>query len=334
MMFGGSKLDVLIVGAGLAGLMAAQTLQAAGKTAVVVEKSANVGGRLATRPLGPGIADYGAQFFTVRQPKFQKWVTAWQAEGLVFEWSRGWGAGLQADSADDGFPRYGVTGGMTAVAQHLAKTVNVHTQTELLKIQQVGNGWEGVAKDGRSYHSRALLLTPPVPQSLALLDAGSVPLTSSDRAALDKICYAPSLTGLFWIEGGVSLPPPGAVQQPEQIISWIADNQQKGISPDATILTTFANPTVSQLWYEAPKGELVGLFVEEIRPFLTKNSIIKAQHIHRWRYALPTVIHPQRSLLASKLPPLAFAGDAFNGPRVEGAVLSGITAVEKLIHST
>ncbi|MCP4419510.1 MAG: hypothetical protein GY805_23095, partial [Chloroflexi bacterium] len=217
-----------------------------------------------------------------------------------------------------------------AVTQHLSQNITIHTQTELVKIKQDGDGWEVVARNGRSYHSRALILTPPVPQSLALLDAGGVSFTNKDRIALEKIEYAPSLTGLFWIEGGVTLPPPGAVQQAEQTISWIADNQQKGISPDATILTAHANPTMSQLWYETPIEELVRMFVGGIRPFLSKRSTIKAHYIHRWRYALPTVIHPQRILLASNLPPLTFAGDAFNGPRVEGAVLSGLAAANKL----
>jgi hypothetical protein len=72
--------------------------------------------------------------------------------------------------------------------------------------------------------------------------------------------------------------------------------------------------------------------MRDLRPFLSKNSTIKAHHIHRWRYALPIVIHPQRTLLADGLPPLAFAGDAFNGPRVEGAALSGLAAAKELIQ--
>ena len=327
------KADVLIVGAGLAGLLAANSLKNAGKSVVVVEKARGVGGRLATWRLGPGSGDYGAQFFTVREAAFQAAVDKWLQAGLVFEWSRGWADGSAVDSAEnDGFPRYAASGGMTAVAKHLAQNLTVHTQVKLVKISQDGRGWVAEAEDGRSYTSHMLLLTPPVPQSLALLDAGDVPLTPTDRTALERIEYTPCLSGLFWIEGGVSLPAPGAIQQPEQPISWLADNQQKGISPEATIITAHANPMMSKLWYEAPKGELVGLFMGGIRPFLGKNSIVKAHHIHRWRYALPTIIHPQRTLLAENLPPLAFAGDAFNGPRVEGAALSGQAAAKKLVE--
>ena len=325
--------DVLVVGAGLAGLLAARQLQAAGQGVQVVEKGRGVGGRLATWRLGPGRGDYGAQFFTVREPQFQAIVAEWLELGLAFEWSRGWAAGSAVkDGQDDGFPRYAITGGMTAVAKHLAANLTVHTQTKLTQIRVTGAGWEVVAEDGRTFTARALLLTPPVPQSLALLDAGEVPLTASDRAALERIEYAPCLSGLFWVEGGVALPAPGAVQQPEQAISWLADNQQKGISPEAVIVTAHANPAQSKIWYEAPKGELVGLFMGGLRPYLHKTSVIKAHHIHRWRYALPLVTHPQRTLLADSLPPLAFAGDAFNGPRVEGAALSGLAAADALLN--
>ncbi|MAT96968.1 MAG: NAD/FAD-dependent oxidoreductase [Anaerolineaceae bacterium] len=327
------KADVLIVGAGLAGLLAAHTLQAAGKSVTVVEKARGVGGRLATWRLGPGRGDYGAQFFTVREPEFQKFVDQWLEAELIFEWSRGWAAEGEA-GADDGFPRYAVTGGMTTVAKHLAQNLTLHKQTQLAKIQLAGDDWEAVTADGRSYLANALLLTPPVPQSLALLNAGRVPLADHDRIALEKVAYAPCLSGLFWIEGKVSLPEPGAVQQPEAPISFLADNQQKGISPEAAIITTHANPMMSHIWYEAPKGELVGLFMRALRPYLSKNSTVKAHHIHRWRYALPTELYPQRTLLADGLPPLAFAGDAFNGPRVEGAALSGLAAANVLLQGS
>ncbi|MCA9947955.1 MAG: hypothetical protein KC449_30945, partial [Anaerolineales bacterium] len=170
-------------------------------------------------------------------------VAAWQQTGLVFEWTRGWSAGSAVDTPlDDGHPRYAVKGGMTAVAKHLAHALTLHNQTRLQTICVAGDGWEVLAENGRSYQAQSLILTPPVPQSLALLNAGEIPLAEADRTALEKVAYAPCLSGLFWVEGEVAVPPPGAVQQPEARISWIADNQQKGISPEATILTAHANP--------------------------------------------------------------------------------------------
>ena len=52
--------------------------------------------------------------------------------------------------------------------------------------------------------------------------------------------------------------------------------------------------------------------------------------IFRWPYAVPLSTYPERYLLSVLTPPLAFAGDAFDGPRVEGAVLSGLAAAGAL----
>lgn len=318
------KVDILIIGAGLAGLMAGRRLREHGRTPLILEAAPQVGGRMRTVALGSGRADIGAQFFTARTAVFQKIAVKWLAEGLVFEWSQGWWDGSAEGVTGDGFLRYAAVAGMTAVMEYLARPLTVHTGTAALSVMVAEDGWQVAAADDRLYHSRALILTPPVPQSLALLDAGDVSLTAVDRAALERIQYAPGLTGLVWVEGDVNLPKPGALQRPLHPVSWIADNQQKGLSPEAAIVTMHVNPLHSQLWQAAPDGEVMGLLREELRPYLAPNARIRQSEIYRWPYALPVTLHPERALLAANLPPLAFAGDAFNGPRVEGAVLSGL----------
>ena len=51
----------------------------------------------------------------------------------------------------------------------------------------------------------------------------------------------------------------------------------------------------------------------------------------RWRFATPRTIWPEPCWVASGMAPLALAGDAFAGPRVEGAVLSGLAAADALL---
>ena len=53
--------------------------------------------------------------------------------------------------------------------------------------------------------------------------------------------------------------------------------------------------------------------------------------VHRWRYSQPTVLHEESFLVAEGVPNLVFAGDAFAGPKIEGAALSGLSAAEAML---
>jgi predicted NAD/FAD-dependent oxidoreductase len=61
---------IAIVGAGIAAITCARTLVQAGHRVTVFEKSHTVGGRMATRNSPFGTFDTGAQYFTVRDPRF------------------------------------------------------------------------------------------------------------------------------------------------------------------------------------------------------------------------------------------------------------------------
>ena len=53
--------------------------------------------------------------------------------------------------------------------------------------------------------------------------------------------------------------------------------------------------------------------------------------IKRWRFATPRTVWPEPCLVVEgSNATLILAGDAFAGPRVEGAVLSGRAAAERL----
>lgn len=61
---------IAVVGAGMAGVTCARTLVQAGHRVTLLEKSKGVGGRMATRRSEFGGFDHGAQYFTVRDPRF------------------------------------------------------------------------------------------------------------------------------------------------------------------------------------------------------------------------------------------------------------------------
>ena len=76
---------VAVVGAGIAGITCARTLAQAGLRVSVFEKSDGAGGRMATRETEFGGFDHGAQYFTVRDERFEHALAT--GAGLVRPWS-------------------------------------------------------------------------------------------------------------------------------------------------------------------------------------------------------------------------------------------------------
>ena len=321
----------LIIGAGLTGLMAAHRLTERGQTVTVLEKGRSVGGRLATRRVGGGHADHGAQFFTVREDSFNAYVQRWQADGLIYEWARGWSDGT-SPAKTDGFPRYAVKGGLNALAVHLKNSLpgdlaNVLVNVKVTALSSEGGGWRITDETGQIFTADSLILTAPVPQSLALLDAGQTVLSEPDRTALSAVRYHSCLCGLILLDRPSSIPSPGAVQRPDFWVTWLADNQRKGISAQP-LLTLHADPAYSAARYDAPDADILADFEPVWRAY-APDAVIVSSEVKRWRYSQPAVMHPAPSLLADGLPPLAFAGDAFGAlSRMEGAALSGLAAAE------
>jgi predicted NAD/FAD-dependent oxidoreductase len=326
------EVDVLVVGAGLSGLMAARRLTDAGRRVVVVEAEDSAGGRAVTRAIGSGQADSGAQFFTIREARFNRIVGRWLATDIVFEWSWGWSDGSLLSSPPDGYPRYAVRGGFGALARYLAGGLDVRTATRLTLISHQAGRWLVKADSGASWRSRAVVLTPPVPQSLALLKTGGLELPAAERLVLKDIEYAPCLCGLFDIEGEINLPLPGALQRPGHPISWVADNQRKGISPEGRVITVHANREASMQRWSADDETVLTWMLGEIAPWLAAGARARESRLERWRYAVPLDVYPERYLMCRLPAPLVFAGDAFDGPRIEGAALSGLAAAEALLE--
>jgi renalase len=65
-----TKRAVAVIGAGFAGLTAARELANAGLAVTIIEKSAGLGGRMATRHTSSLAFDHGAQYFAARVPEF------------------------------------------------------------------------------------------------------------------------------------------------------------------------------------------------------------------------------------------------------------------------
>src|SRR5690554_7172133 len=69
--------SVAVIGSGLAGLTASILLGQLGHSVTVFEKSRGPGGRMASKRVGSGSADVGAQYFTARNPEFLSFLQRW-----------------------------------------------------------------------------------------------------------------------------------------------------------------------------------------------------------------------------------------------------------------
>lgn len=78
------KLDVVIVGAGMSGLTAANALTAAGKSCVVLEASDRPGGRMATDLVDGFLLDRGFQVLQTAYPSVQRWIAINSLQGEKF----------------------------------------------------------------------------------------------------------------------------------------------------------------------------------------------------------------------------------------------------------
>jgi renalase len=316
----------VIVGAGLSGLVAARPLQDAGMTVTILEKEEKVGGRMRTDRINEGIFDHGAQFFTVRGKRFKEMVKGWISSGVAEEWTRGF-ADASGEKNEDGYPRYKGVRGMTTIAEHLALGLDVRTGAEVGGLRRSERGWKAVTR-GSTHSADALILTGPTPPALALVDGNGLPLPEDARKALKGISYAPCIAVMALLDGESGIPEPGGVQVGGEPLFWIADNRKKGIS-EAPAITIHAGPEWSREHMQEDDYKVSNLLLKEAQDYIKTG--VKATAVYRWENSQPVAPHDEELVYVQGPPPLVFCGDAYAGPKVEGAVLSGLAAAEKLL---
>lgn len=313
---------VVVVGAGLSGLVAARRLVEADADVVVIDKGRSPGGRLATRRIGDATLDHGAQFFTVRTPAFQRQVDDWSERGLVSIWSHGFGTG-------DGHPRHIAVAGMNALAKDLADGLDVRCSTMAFAVRPANAGpqapaWQVAIDDGTALDADAVIVTAPLPQAFALLVDSGITLDES----LIRTDYDRTIALLATLDGITAIPAPGALQEPSSELGFVADNQAKGVSATPAV-TVHASASWSEQHWDDDVDDLRSRLIELVRPWLGSATVVEAQ-VKKWRFAKPRSAWPDPCWVDDSAT-IVLAGDAFDGPRVEAAHNSGVAAAHALV---
>ncbi len=296
-------MDVLIVGAGIAGLACADALQSAGMTVKLLDKGRGPGGRMSTRrvttALGEASFDHGAQYFTVRDPDFARCVEQWRAKGVAARWP------AAGDDAWVGAPA------MSAPVKELAKSLSVTWTSQVDGIEREDGRW----RVGERRYDAAVIATP-AEQAAPLLrpwDAGF-----ADQAAATRSAPCWTVMAAF----AARVPLESDVLREEGILGWAARNSAKpGRSgPESWVLQ--AGPGWSAAHLEQTPDTIVApllaAFAGRVGGALPE---LLSATAHRWRYA--RCGSAGVGFFWNETVRLGACGDWLIGPRVEAAWLSG-----------
>jgi renalase len=333
---------IAVIGAGIAGMACARTLAQAGHQVKVFENSRGAGGRMSTRSTEFGSFDHGAQYFTVRDARFEKALSI--SPTLVRRWSANTvrildeAGRVVASSLPPKEAHWVATPGMSGLVRHWAKPLEaagqIHYETQVTRIQTdvlSPQRWQ-LQTEGSSttaVHSGfdAVVMAVPSVQAHALLLSSQIAKPIMNDIA--KVNVAPCWTLMLAFPQAVQPamahigPQWNAARSTHHRIAWVARESSKPERGGVERWTVQASPEWSERHLEDDaervKAKLLKAFTEV--------TGIRAQppfaQVHRWRYAQTTEPLGKRYLWDAKVG-IGACGDWCLGHRVEDGFVSGL----------
>ncbi|WP_296446264.1 NAD(P)/FAD-dependent oxidoreductase [Rhodoferax sp. UBA5149] len=332
-----------VIGAGMAGIACARTLVQAGHQVTLFEKSASIGGRMATRSSAFGTFDHGTQYFTVRDPRFV------QALDTVPDLCRRWSANtvqvldergrVAASSLPAREAHWVPAPGMSALtsrwalplmAQHCVEleTRVMQMERDVLNAHQWQLHTDGPAGVQHVFSGfDAVLLAIPAAQARVLLQTSR----QADRLVkqVDKVKVAPCWTLMVAfpqaVQPGLTTLGPqwNAARSTHHRIAWLARESSKPGRGAVERWTVQASAAWSQ---EHLEDDAQRVQAKLLKAF-SEVTGIRAEPAHvdtqRWLYAQTT--QPLgKSHLWDAQTGIGVCGDWCLGHRVENAFISGL----------
>ncbi len=337
-----------IIGAGMAGVTAARTLVQAGHRVSVFDKSARVGGRMATRETPWGSFDHGAQYFTVRDPRFAlaldtvpgtaDHVRPWSANavrvldplGRVIE------AALPIREA-----HHVATPGMNALVSHWAGPLQsaglLHLGTQVQRLQRDRldpQRWElHVQGEQTAVVSGfdAVLLALPHVQALQLLRLSGASVSGAGlQDALQTVEVAPCWTLMVAYPQASQPtlahlgPQWNVARSTHHRVAWLARESSKPGRSRIERWTVQASAEWSQEHLEDDPARVTAKLLKAFAELTGIRAQPAHAEAHRWRFA-KTIKPLGQTHLYSPSHALGTCGDWHLGHRVEDAFLSGLS---------
>ena len=293
----GADSDVLVIGAGLAGVAAAVAAQDAGLDVRVVDRGRRPGGRMASRRLRETgtdfdgrVVDHGASYFTVRDADFTEVVNSLIDRGIVRPWtdtfhvhSEGAMSGVRT-----GPMRYAATGGLRTVVETLAQGVT-HIECDR-HVDRVEIAAHAVSVEGQRASSLALCM--PQPQAERIVPPGVLPEVG--------ITWEPVIAVTMVFEQQEWIDIDGVFVNDDPIITWIADDGSRR-GDAAPVLVAHVNPVFAAAHLDDPSGVLPQA-IATVRRILDVDPLPVWTWAHRWSLAKPIAALDEDCWLHPELP--------------------------------
>ncbi|MFI7601759.1 NAD(P)/FAD-dependent oxidoreductase [Actinoplanes sp. NPDC049681] len=297
-------MDVVVVGAGIAGLSCARALAGAGVRVRVLERGRVVGGRLASRRYGGRYADIGAAYFVADDPDFAALAERWRARGLARPWTDTFA--VHPGSPARGPLRWAAPGGLRSLAEDLADGLDVTLEHEVHTVPEDAD---------------AVVLAMPGPQALRL--GPSAALADAARRQEWQPVLAAVLTYPERLWGDFH----GAFVNHHRMLATVCDDGDRR-GDGAPVLVAHSTPAMARnhLADPAAAGPVLSGAVGELLGISARPEV----HVHRWTYAQPARVAGDYATDGR----VWLAGDAFGRPRVQTAWLSGRAVAAALLQSS
>ncbi len=311
---------IAIVGAGIAGLTLARRLADARADPMLFDKARRPGGRVSTRRADDLAFDHGAQYFTVRDPAFERVVADWCRRGVAARWdapiitlANGVRGGARGEST-----RYVGIPGMSAVARDLATDLEVACEQRIERIESSSGRWRLTSDAGRVFDGfDAVVVATPAPQAVPLL-AGLPQLAARVAAVEMQACHAAMVA--FAEPLGVDF---GGAFVADSPLSWVARNGTKPGRAIGECWVLQTTPEWSTLHLDVAPDAITAELLEALGAALGC-ALPPPTHraSHQWRFARSDTPlgHP---FLWDPDARLGVCGDWAFGGRIESAFSSG-----------
>ncbi|WP_107772029.1 NAD(P)/FAD-dependent oxidoreductase [Nocardioides sediminis] len=309
--------QVVVVGAGLAGVACAREVRAAGLAVRVLDRGHRPGGRMASRRLWDRHVDLGASYLTTSDEDFLAVVEHWRERGLAHPWTDTFCAlGDRGARATSGPVRWGAPGGLRSLVEDLAADLEVE-RYDVVDVDEL----EGAA----------VVLAMPDPQARRLVTDGHPLAEHLDRDFEAVLALAATWPGRTWDDVSPTGRFDGAFVDDDPVVAWIADDGRRR-GDDAPVLVAHSTPGFAARHLDDPVAAAPEM-VATLRSLMSLPEPADV-HVHRWTFARPVGERSATHALVDGPAGLVGAcGDGWGAsPKVETAWLSGRDLGRAIAH--